>query len=533
MNTQMIGEHSMAVTLRKLRLKMWTESWKRLGLAAGGRPIALYGAGQHTRRFLAAVGAIEGGPTVSFVIDDNPGAPEITGIPVVTPGEADPGSVGLIVASSDSIEAVLVERAEAWSGGRVPVESLYGDDVDPSLLTFGDRMGALVTKDELGRTTVVDDSGRTTERETAWADADATRAPGAIPPLGPGWVWAYSEPGFSVSTNPIASEVSARFREHQVYPGNRAVGQEDLRDERLVTAPEPGLVTRDTRVSVIGSCFAVNFKHWLIEHGYNFCQFEDGPFASMGSLRTGPLFNPGSICQLAEWAFNGFDAADTSWTIAGRLCDPYRKSLSWPTEADMRAERMSHFAATRNMVEQSEVLIVTLGLSEVWRNREDKRCYYLSPPPGILDERYHEHALLTVDECVEQLESFYAIVREHNPSLRLVVTLSPVPLLATYFDRSAVVSDAVSKATLRAALHWFCERHPEVIYFPSYEMAVRTPEWPYAEDNRHVHPGPVVSRIMRAFVEAYGEAGDAEQIFGDAEPSGESRGAGPRRVYAA
>ncbi len=520
MDTETLSEHAMAIAIRRLRTMMWEQLWRRLAAVADGRPIALYGGGAHTRRFLPAVLPLEGGPAVAFIVDDAPSTPEIAGVPVLRPAQADPRSVALVVASSDSMQSLLVDRAEAWAAGAIPVERLYEGEVDAEMLAFGDHMGAIVSQDEGGRTTVINEHGHATERDAEWSRADPKRAPDAMQPLGPGWIWSYSRPDFRVEARHIGQDLGSGFRPHQVYPGNRGTGADDLRDERFVTAPEPGLLTKDTRVSVIGSCFAVNFKHWLIEHGYNFCQFEDGPFASMGSLRTGPLFNTGSICQLAEWAFHGFDAADRSWTIGGRLCDPYRKSLSWPTEADMHAERAAHFAATRSMIEQSEVLIVTLGLSEVWRNREDKRCYYLIPPAEILDERYHEHALLTVDECVEHLERFYAILQARNPSLRLVVTLSPVPLLATYFDRHAVVSDAVSKATLRTALHWFCGRHPEVVYFPSYEMATRTPDWPYAEDNRHVHPGPVVSRIMRAFVDAYGEPGEADRGLGRAGVAG-------------
>ena len=157
------------------------------------------------------------------------------------------------------------------------------------------------------------------------------------------------------------------------------------------------------------------------------------------------------------------------------------------------------------MVAETDVLILTLGLSEVWRSRIDKRCFYLIPPPGVLDPARHEHALQRPEECLADLERFYAIIRERNPSLRLVTTLSPVPLMATYFDRHAVVSDSVSKATLRTALHWFCQNHPEVIYFPSYEMVRRNPDWPYQPDNRHVKAVPVVERIMSTFMANYGE----------------------------
>ncbi|MEO0630320.1 MAG: GSCFA domain-containing protein, partial [Planctomycetota bacterium] len=496
-----IVDQKTAIAMRRLRTGLWTQAWKRLELVAAGRPIAVYGAGQHTKKLLRFVRGLDAGPAVRCIMDDHSELESLVGVPVVRPTDVSPNDVAAVLVSSDSIETELAERAHKWAGGGVPVETLYGSGFDSTMLFVADAAGDIVEIGTDGERLHYDMDGvQTVQQQTA----NPHRPTAAIEPVTEHRIWTLSTPGYTVSTLQVSREVGATFKPHQIYPGDRHRPNVDLRDESFVTKPEPGLVTPTTKVSVVGSCFAANFRLWLLKNGYNFCQFEDGPFAAFGSLRTGPLFNPGSVCQLAEWAYNGFDAADIAWDVGGHLCDPYRKFLSWPTAEDMHKEREAHFAATRSMIEQSEVLILTLGLSEVWRNREDKRCYYLIPPPGILDEQYHEHALLTVDECVDHLERFYSIARAANPSLRLVTTLSPVPMMATHFDRHAVVSDAISKATLRTALHWFCERHPEIVYFPSYEMAVRTPDWPYAADNRHVMPGPIVDRIMRAFVEAYG-----------------------------
>lgn len=512
------SEHDTAVAFRWLKSGYWRQVWLRLGAQAGNRPIALYGAGQHTMRLMRFLKDVQGGPRVLAILDDNPKREMISGIPVRRPSEVSPGDVALVLVSSDWIEDALTERASAWSGGAVPVERLYSGLPVAALHTL-DNAGEMVEWLPDGSRRVVDEFGQSRVERPSRPEG---RAPSAIEPVTERRIWAMRTPGYEVGVVQVVRELDDMFRPYQIYPGDRhrPTANADLRKEDFATRSEPGLVTKATRVSVIGSCFAANFRSWLIEHGYNFCQFEDGPFAAFGSLRTGPLFNTGSVRQLAEWAYRGFDAAEATWNVGGRLCDPYRKYISWPSELDMHAEREAHFAAVRAMVAESDVLILTLGLSEVWRSRQDGRCFYLVPPPGVLDLDKHEHALQTVDECIADVERFYAIVREHNPALRLVVTLSPVPLMATYFDRHAVVSDAVSKATLRTALHWFCQNHPEVIYFPSYEMAVRTPDWPYEADNRHVQRGPVVDRIMRSFMAHYGDPAEQPAQVAEAKPSG-------------
>ncbi|MEO1584833.1 MAG: GSCFA domain-containing protein [Planctomycetota bacterium] len=500
---------ALTATIRQMRRAVCHEAWKRITLQANGRPIAIYGAGRQTDAFLSTLGgSLHDGPEIAFIIDDHASESELQGIPIVPPERADAGSVSMVLITSDAHMDALAERAAAWSAGTLPIDRLWQGLSDVTGVALFEDAGAVVSREHDGTRTSVGERGETVVSSDA---PRPNRAPSAIDPITERRIWSYDGPEFKIERLLPSHDYTPDLNGYQFYPGDRLRPGVDLRDECPITRPEPGLVTPDTRVSVIGSCFAQNIRLWLIEHGYNFCQFEDGPFAEHSSVRTGPLFNTGSICQLFEWAFNGFDAADPVWRHEDRLVDPYRRGLSWASERDMHAERASHFQAVRSMVEESDVLVLTLGLSEVWRNREDKRCYFLIPPPGLLDEQYHEHALLTVDECVEHLERFYALIREHNPSLRLIVSLSPVPLMATYFDRHAIVSDAVSKATLRAAMHWFCERHPEIVYFPSYEIVTRSPDWPYKQDNRHVTQ-EFIEGVMQTFIEHYGTASEADRL---------------------
>lgn len=498
------------------------EVWRRVGRQSAGRPIALYGAGLHTRRLLRIVGRVPRGPHVSVILDDDPAAAgELDSLPVRLPGTVDPRSVAAVVVSTDTIQPALRDRARAWASGAAPGERpdvvpLYDD------LPHGpyETIDSIVVRQHA--------AGSAPGRRAAVPRPIPEAAPQAVEPA-PGTVAPVLDqvtlmetPDFRVHLNPLHLSIPDVFAPHQLYP------VEDMRDEDFVTHAEPGLVAPHTRVSVVGSCFAVRFKRWLVRHGYNFCQFEDGPMAHVGSVRSGPLFNTGSLRQLVEWAQHGFEAEESHWPIDGWLFDPYRKAICWPDEDSARAERAAHLDAVRRMLAVSEVLIVTLGLSEVWRNRRDRRAFHLMPPPELLDPARHEHAVLSVEENVENLERFHDVVRAANPGLRLVLTLSPVPLLATYVDRHAVVSDTVSKAILRVAIDAFCRAHPDVVYFPAYEIATRMPDWPYGEDNRHVRRDPVVDRIMAAFLEHYGSYRGSGHMSGSTKPYSSAAGSRPR-----
>jgi hypothetical protein len=126
------------------------------------------------------------------------------------------------------------------------------------------------------------------------------------------------------------------------------------------------------------------------------------------------------------------------------------------------------------------------------------------PPPEVIREEKHEVALLGVEENVAHMQAAYDLIRRHNPRLQLVLTVSPVPLVATFRDEHALVADELNKSILRVAAEKFCRDNPEVIYFPAYEIVKRLSGNPWKDDNRHVRP-EVIARVMEAFIAAYGE----------------------------
>ena len=88
-----------------------------------------------------------------------------------------------------------------------------------------------------------------------------------------------------------------------------------------------------------------------------------------------------------------------------------------------------------------------------------------------------------------------------TPTCRVIITVSPVPLVATATDQHVLVATTYSKAVLRVAAGEVAAALPEVVYFPAYEL-VTGPQAPgeyYAEDKRDVTPegvGAVMNALM-------------------------------------
>ena len=81
-----------------------------------------------------------------------------------------------------------------------------------------------------------------------------------------------------------------------------------------------------------------------------------------------------------------------------------------------------------------------------------------------------------------------------------MLTVSPVPLVATYEDRHVLVSTVASKAILRAVADELVRRDPSIGYFPSFEIVTgpQTGGRFYAEDLREVTPEGVAC-VMALF----------------------------------
>jgi hypothetical protein len=319
---------------------------------------------------------------------------------------------------------------------------------------------------------------------------------------------------------PAPLEVATlRLKRHQVYPRG------DLALVNPVANPRPGVITKETPIGAVGSCFASRLHDWLLDYGYNVVCAEDEPPADAKpsarepskpwrqTARFGVVHNPGALRMDLERALGVRAPAESSWTITPgdapwltneTRMDPYRHGVGWIDDADMRRDLEQHAIAVRDAFTRSSVFVMTLGLAEVWRSRIDNACFAGAPPKSVFDPARHSFDVLTVSEAREHIDAIYALMRSVNPDIQLVVTLSPVPLAATFRDQSCLVSDSASKAVLRVAIDEFCRAHPEVIYFPSYEIVSKMSEKPFEEDNRHVRLD-VVERIMTTFMTAYGD----------------------------
>jgi len=277
----------------------------------------------------------------------------------------------------------------------------------------------------------------------------------------------------------------------QKYPSNIS--------DFFFKSKKKNIVNKNTKVVSIGSCFAENIAKYLKAHKYNYIVTEKG--SGWFSANWGIVFNSASIRQIFEYSFGLFNPKIDWWEREeGKMQDPYRRDIIYPKGVHNK-KRESHFIASRKAIEQAEVIIITLGLVEVWRDKRDNSTFWRVPPMHLYKPDIYEFFVMTVEDVYNDLVIIKNIINKFNPKCNLIVTVSPVPFQATYReDCDSVSANVYSKAVSCVAANKFTSdfKNKNVYYFPSFEFVRYGFSNPYIADGRHIKP-PVINVMMKFF----------------------------------
>lgn len=291
----------------------------------------------------------------------------------------------------------------------------------------------------------------------------------------------------------------------------------------LTFEPRP-LIAPGTRVFTMGSCFAVEIRRRLKELGYTV-------FPDYGSLAFDPSrqkvgslparenlnhYHSFAIRQEIEKAFGLWRQDDDDyWRVEnsaideplfdGAVCqDPYRRLVFGRTPADLQEVTARLDDVIRSGLEAADVYILTLGLIEVWRNKSSGLVACMNPGygggGGVTESEFVNSGF---SENYDNMRRAIELLFEHFPERQVVLTVSPVPLGATFTDADVFVANMESKSTLRAVAGQLAAEFDRVHYFPSYEICQMGN--PFSPDGRHVRPD-VVAMIVATFLRMFGAA---------------------------
>lgn len=277
-----------------------------------------------------------------------------------------------------------------------------------------------------------------------------------------------------------------------LYPVDQSIFEGDLAQlirEWVLPGHRPAepFLTADDAVITLGSCFARNLRRVLDKAGVSANSF----YIPSGLNNTFAILDFISWCVTGQETGRGFRYDRTE---EGEIRD-------WTPEEEREGYRAALAAAG--------AFVFTLGLAEVWEDRQTGGVFWRGIPESAFDADRHVSRLSTVDENDRNMAQVIELIRSVNPTAPIVLTLSPVPLKATFRPISCITADCASKATLRVALDQVMNRGLEgVYYWPSFEVVrwvggnLPYPVYGLSGSSRRVEKA-IVREIVHAFIEAF------------------------------
>ncbi len=281
---------------------------------------------------------------------------------------------------------------------------------------------------------------------------------------------------------------------------------------------------RGSTIFTIGSCFARNIEEHLAPLGF------DIPMAAFGvpesewpvrpfARRAGILnkYTPPSMLQevLQTLAISrepgAFDRLTDSllYPLGGAMAIDLELGGYIPVTRQRAHERRRQVFEVFRRGFDADCVVITLGLIECWFDAARQRYLQETPNTPALRREAGRFGFRLLDHA-ETLATIRTLTRclleTGNTAKRILMTVSPVPLTATFSGMDVVIANAYGKGVLRAVAQSIRDEFDRVDYFPSYEMVMMSSDpsvWEH--DLMHV-TDPFVRRVVETFVKTYVEA---------------------------
>jgi hypothetical protein len=265
-----------------------------------------------------------------------------------------------------------------------------------------------------------------------------------------------------------------------------------------IKKPEEQIGYRD-KILLIGSCFTEHIGNAL--SGLKFSALQNP---------NGILFDPHSVCKSLQSYISNYKYREedlfqlnevwTSWNHHSRFSHINKdECLKGINESQQKAHEF---------LKKADWLIITLGSSFSYRLKEESSQN--SPPLGggreggvanchrAPSQWFNKH-LLEIAETKSLLQEIYQQLKNFNPDLKIIYTISPVRHI-----RDGVVENNRSKARLIEAVHHMVNNYSDQYYFSAYELVIDVLRDYRFYDVDMVHPNyPATEFVMEKFKENF------------------------------
>ena len=260
----------------------------------------------------------------------------------------------------------------------------------------------------------------------------------------------------------------------------------NLQTKITVAAPD-FLIDYNSRLMMLGSCFAENmgskFSYYKFDVDVNPC---------------GIIYNPLSVANLLRLIVEGkqFEKSDLR-QVGGKWVSLYHHGAFSSTDPDECLRRINdRLTKATGELRTLDLLVITWGTA--WVYRYTRENIVVSNCHKIPSQEF-ERSRLSVEDIVKEYLVLIGRLREINPGLRILFTVSPIR-----HWKDGAHGNQLSKATLLLAIDRLREELQHVYYFPAYEIVLdelRDYRF-YADDMLHMS-GFTVDYIWERFLYSF------------------------------
>ena len=206
------------------------------------------------------------------------------------------------------------------------------------------------------------------------------------------------------------------------------------------------------RFCFIGSCFAENVSRKFSEHKFHTMS---NPF--------GVLYNPLSLCScINDLVQQRFDESQMIQHDGLWHSFSHHGSFFTLKKKDLIKNIKQSITLGHQSLKEADVLFLTLGTASVFEYNQQvvSNCHKL---PAKAFERRR----LSVNEIVQTFGESLEKLKELNPKLQIVFTLSPVR-----YTKDGLHDNSLNKAALLLAVDELLSKISDIYYLPIYECVI-------------------------------------------------------------
>ena len=257
-------------------------------------------------------------------------------------------------------------------------------------------------------------------------------------------------------------------------------------------------ITYYTSIVSLGSCFAVNMAQ---KFAYYKFPITVNPF--------GVLFHPLAIENILQHTIENSRYIAEDFFLHNELWHSFdfHSDMSQPSLKEAIQQANSQQIQLQQALQEASFCFITLGTAWVYiYNSTDTivaNCHKLP-------SQHFSKRLLSVEEITESLSHIIALLKQFNPSITIVFTISPVRHIKDGF-----FENQVSKSQLFTALYPFIT-DSKSLYFPAYELLLDELRDYRFYANDMVHPSEMAinyiwERLVATYIETATQA-DMKQV---------------------